>query len=157
MLALSFLLLVGVMLIAEGFDHKVPKGYIYFAMAFSVAVEMLNIRMRQEEQRAGQAARAIREELDAHTLETARARATYCDARFAARGEGEMVFALLRLAGVIWIFGFIVLALVATSSYLYSTETAPERTQRWQTRLRMALMWPIALMSSAGRARLRRG
>jgi predicted tellurium resistance membrane protein TerC len=48
MLALSFLLLVGVMLIAEGFEHKVPKGYIYFAMAFSVAVEMLNIRMRKK-------------------------------------------------------------------------------------------------------------
>jgi predicted tellurium resistance membrane protein TerC len=48
MLALSFLLLVGVMLVAEGFDHKVPKGYIYFAMAFSVAVEMLNIRMRKK-------------------------------------------------------------------------------------------------------------
>jgi predicted tellurium resistance membrane protein TerC len=51
MLALSFLLLVGVMLIAEGFDHKVPKGYIYFAMAFSVAVEMLNIRMRKKKGR----------------------------------------------------------------------------------------------------------
>ena len=48
MLALSFLLLVGVMLVAEGFDHKMPKGYIYFAMAFSVAVEMLNIRMRKK-------------------------------------------------------------------------------------------------------------
>jgi predicted tellurium resistance membrane protein TerC len=48
MLALSFLLVVGVMLVAEGFDHKVPKGYIYFAMAFSVAVEMLNIRMRKK-------------------------------------------------------------------------------------------------------------
>jgi hypothetical protein len=68
-----------------------------------------------------------------------------------------MVFALLRLAGVIWLFGFLVLALVATSSYLYSTENSPERVQRWQTRLRMALIWPIALMSSAGRARLRRG
>jgi hypothetical protein len=68
-----------------------------------------------------------------------------------------MVFALLRLAGVIWLIGFLVLALVATSSYLYSTENAPERSQRWQTRLRMALIWPIALMSSAGRARLRRG
>ena len=51
MLALSFLLVVGVMLIAEGFDHKVPKGYIYFAMAFSVAVEMLNIRMRKKKAR----------------------------------------------------------------------------------------------------------
>ena len=68
-----------------------------------------------------------------------------------------MVFALLRLAGVIWLFGFLVLGLVATSSYLYSTENSPERSQRWQTRLRMALIWPIALMSSAGRARLRRG
>jgi predicted tellurium resistance membrane protein TerC len=47
MLALSFLVVVGVVLIAEGFDHHVPKGYIYFAMAFSVAVEMLNIRMRK--------------------------------------------------------------------------------------------------------------
>jgi len=52
MLALSFLLVVGVMLIAEGFDHKVPKGYIYFAMAFSVAVEMLNIRMRRKKSAA---------------------------------------------------------------------------------------------------------
>jgi predicted tellurium resistance membrane protein TerC len=34
--------------VAEGFEHKVPKGYIYFAMAFSVAVEMLNIRMRKK-------------------------------------------------------------------------------------------------------------
>lgn len=47
MLALSFLVLVGVLLIAEGFDHHVPKGYVYFAMAFSVVVEMLNIRMRK--------------------------------------------------------------------------------------------------------------
>ena len=46
MLALAFLVLVGVTLMAEGFDAHVPKGYIYFAMAFSVAVEMLNIRMR---------------------------------------------------------------------------------------------------------------
>jgi len=47
-LALSFLILVGVTLLAEGFDAHVPKGYIYFAMAFSVAVEMLNIRMRKK-------------------------------------------------------------------------------------------------------------
>jgi predicted tellurium resistance membrane protein TerC len=44
MLALSFLLLIGVMLIVEGFDVHVPRGYIYFAMAFSVFVEMLNLR-----------------------------------------------------------------------------------------------------------------
>ena len=48
MLALSFLILVGVTLMVEGFDVHVPKGYIYFAMAFSVAVEMLNIRMRKK-------------------------------------------------------------------------------------------------------------
>ena len=47
-LALSFLILVGVTLIVEGFDVHVPKGYIYFAMAFSVTVEMLNIRMRRK-------------------------------------------------------------------------------------------------------------
>jgi predicted tellurium resistance membrane protein TerC len=40
---------VGVTLIVEGFDVHVPKGYIYFAMAFSVAVEMLNIRMRKKQ------------------------------------------------------------------------------------------------------------
>jgi predicted tellurium resistance membrane protein TerC len=47
MLALAFLVVVGVVLIAAGFDHEVPKGYVYFAMAFSVAVELLNIRMRR--------------------------------------------------------------------------------------------------------------
>ena len=48
MLALSFLLLIGVMLVAEGFHHAIPKGYIYFAMAFSVLVEVLNIRLRKK-------------------------------------------------------------------------------------------------------------
>jgi predicted tellurium resistance membrane protein TerC len=47
MLALSFLVVVGVVLIAEGFDNHVPKGYVYFAMAFSLGVEMLNIRTRK--------------------------------------------------------------------------------------------------------------
>jgi predicted tellurium resistance membrane protein TerC len=47
-LALSFLILVGVTLIVEGFDIHVPKGYIYFAMAFSVSVEFLNLRMRKK-------------------------------------------------------------------------------------------------------------
>jgi predicted tellurium resistance membrane protein TerC len=55
MLALAFLVVVGVVLIAEGFDQHVPKGYIYFAMAFSVAVEMLNIRMRRRSRRPGPA------------------------------------------------------------------------------------------------------
>src|SRR5207245_11414019 len=47
MLALAFLFVIGVVLIADGFDHHVPKGYVYFAMAFSVCVEMLNLRMRK--------------------------------------------------------------------------------------------------------------
>lgn len=47
MLALSFLLLIGVALIGDGLDMHIPKGYIYFAMAFSVLVEMLNLRMRR--------------------------------------------------------------------------------------------------------------
>jgi predicted tellurium resistance membrane protein TerC len=47
MLALSFLLLIGVMLVAEGLHQKIPKGYIYFAMAFSLLVEMLNLRVRK--------------------------------------------------------------------------------------------------------------
>jgi predicted tellurium resistance membrane protein TerC len=46
MLALSFLLLIGVSLLAEGFDHHIPKGYIYFAMGFSVFVEAINLRIR---------------------------------------------------------------------------------------------------------------
>ena len=45
-LALSFLILVGVALVGEGLDLHIPKGYIYFAMAFSVAVEMVNLRIR---------------------------------------------------------------------------------------------------------------
>jgi predicted tellurium resistance membrane protein TerC len=56
MLALSFLVVVAVVLIAEGFGHHVPKGYIYSAMAFSVVVEMLNIRLRKH---------STREELEA--------------------------------------------------------------------------------------------
>lgn len=48
LLALSFLILIGVMLVAEGFDQHVDKGYIYFAMAFSLVVELLNIRMTKK-------------------------------------------------------------------------------------------------------------
>jgi predicted tellurium resistance membrane protein TerC len=51
MLALSFLVVVGVVLVAEGFDHHVPKGYVYFAMAFSLGVEVLNINMRKRNAR----------------------------------------------------------------------------------------------------------
>jgi len=48
MLALSFLVVVGVVLVAEGFGHHVPKGYIYFGMAFAFCVELLNIRFRKK-------------------------------------------------------------------------------------------------------------
>ena len=47
MLALSFLLLIGTSLLLEGFDQHIPKGYIYFAMGFSVFVEMINLRLRR--------------------------------------------------------------------------------------------------------------
>jgi len=57
MLALAFLILVGVALVGEGFGFHIPKGYIYFAMAFSVGVEMLNLRMRR---RAEERALALR-------------------------------------------------------------------------------------------------
>jgi predicted tellurium resistance membrane protein TerC len=50
MLALSFLLLIGLSLMAEGFDHHIPKGYIYFAMGFSVFVEAINLRMKKKSQ-----------------------------------------------------------------------------------------------------------
>ena len=52
MLALSFLIMVGMMLMVEGFGVHVPKGYIYVAMAFSLAVEMLNIRLRSKRAKA---------------------------------------------------------------------------------------------------------
>jgi predicted tellurium resistance membrane protein TerC len=48
MLALSFLILIGVMLVAQGFDQKIDKGYVYFAMAFSLGVELLNMRFRKK-------------------------------------------------------------------------------------------------------------
>jgi predicted tellurium resistance membrane protein TerC len=49
MLALSFLLMIGCMLVIEAFEMHVPKGYIYFSMAFSLFVEMLNIRLRKKQ------------------------------------------------------------------------------------------------------------
>ncbi len=48
MLALSFLILIGVLLVADGLGHHIPKGYVYFAMAFSLGVEMLNLRLRKK-------------------------------------------------------------------------------------------------------------
>ncbi len=52
-LALSFLILIGVMLVAEGFGQHVSKGYIYFAMAFALAVEVINMRMRKPQPKVG--------------------------------------------------------------------------------------------------------
>ncbi len=52
MLALAFLLLIGVILVAEGLGQHIPRGYIYFAMGFSVFVEMLNLKMRRSKQPA---------------------------------------------------------------------------------------------------------
>ena len=57
MLALSFLLLIGVSLLAEAFEQHIPKGYIYFAMAFSILVEMLNLKMRTK--KAAKSAKAV--------------------------------------------------------------------------------------------------
>ncbi len=54
MLALAFLVVVGVVLVAEGFDHHVPKGYVYFAMAFALGVELINIRLRKRSGKAVQ-------------------------------------------------------------------------------------------------------
>ncbi|MCF6472209.1 TerC family protein [Nonomuraea sp. MG754425] len=56
MLALSFLVLIGVVLVAEGLEQHIPKGYIYFAMAFSVIVELLNIRVRGRNTKHGEPA-----------------------------------------------------------------------------------------------------
>jgi len=48
MLALAFLLMIGLVLVAEGFHHTIPRGYVYFAMAFAIFVEILNIRIRKK-------------------------------------------------------------------------------------------------------------
>lgn len=64
---------------------------------------------------------------------------------------------LLRLFGMAWLFGALVFTASATSSYLFSSEQQPDRSLRWHSRLRTALLWPIAIFSSAGRARLRNG
>ncbi len=64
MLALAFLVAIGVVLIAESFGTHVPKGYIYTAMAFSVAVEMLNLRLRARSSRPAELIASIAEEED---------------------------------------------------------------------------------------------
>ena len=58
-LALSFLIMVGMVLVAEGLDFHVPKGYVYFAMAFSVTVELINIRVRKNAKRNAELQREI--------------------------------------------------------------------------------------------------
>ena len=50
-LALSFLLLIGVLLVADAFGHHINRGYVYFAMAFSLAVELLNMRLQKRASR----------------------------------------------------------------------------------------------------------
>jgi predicted tellurium resistance membrane protein TerC len=47
MIALSFLITIGALLVAEAFDQEIPKGYVYFALVYSLLVELLNIRMRK--------------------------------------------------------------------------------------------------------------
>ncbi|MEJ5962385.1 TerC family protein [Pedobacter immunditicola] len=64
MLALSFLLLIGVSLLAEGFDQHIPKGYIYFAMAFSILVEMLNLKMKKNTRKPVELRDTPRENID---------------------------------------------------------------------------------------------
>ena len=64
---------------------------------------------------------------------------------------------LLKLAAIVWFFGFMVFAIAAASSYVYSSEEQPLRAGRLARRLRMALLWPAALLSASGRSRLRRG
>jgi predicted tellurium resistance membrane protein TerC len=52
MLALAFLLLIGMVLVADGLDQHIPRGYIYFAMGFSVFVEMLNLKAMKKRRKA---------------------------------------------------------------------------------------------------------
>jgi len=68
-----------------------------------------------------------------------------------------MPLILLRLFGMVWFFGVVLFTASATSSYLFSSEQQPDRALRWHSRLRTALLWPVAIFSSAGRARLRNG
>jgi len=68
-----------------------------------------------------------------------------------------MVIALLRLFLILWVFGLVLLVAVSTSSYLFSSEPEPGRSSRWHSRLRISLVWPLAVLTSSGRARLRAG
>ena len=70
MLALAFLVVIGVVLVAEGFGHHLPKGYIYSAMAFSVTVEMLNLRLRKRSSRPVDIISSIASPTDSDTTKT---------------------------------------------------------------------------------------
>ncbi len=75
MLALSFLLLIGLSLLLEGFDHHIPKGYIYFAMGFSVFVEMINLRLRKVVKPVQLKERYVEENSEGPAAEATRGRA----------------------------------------------------------------------------------
>ena len=101
MLALSFLLLIGVSLVAEGFDQHIPKGYIYFAMGFSVFVEMLNLRMRKKAHRSrcgGATARSTTRSSELVRLPSAGARSSRADAGSTPSRLSPEVAARARLA-----------------------------------------------------------
>jgi hypothetical protein len=68
-----------------------------------------------------------------------------------------MPLILLRLFAIAWFFGALLFGISATSSYLFSRERQPDRSWRWHSRLRAGMLWPIAVFSSGGRARLRNG
>jgi uncharacterized protein YbjT (DUF2867 family) len=97
-LALAFLILIGVMLVAEGLGQHVSKGYIYFAMAFSLVVEVVNMRVRKR--RAGRAAGATRFVLNSSVGADPQSRSFYLrvkgEAEAALAGLGYATLALVR-------------------------------------------------------------
>jgi predicted tellurium resistance membrane protein TerC len=89
MLALSFLLLIGLSLLLEGFDHHIPKGYIYFAMGFSVFVEMINLRLRKVVQPVQLKERYTEEASGGRGAEGVKGRGAEPKGRKAERGRGR--------------------------------------------------------------------
>jgi predicted tellurium resistance membrane protein TerC len=73
MLALSFLIMIGMLLVGESVDFHIPKGYIYFAMAFAFSMEMLNIRLRKKTAaniaKRAAAAKITAEDLNVNSIE----------------------------------------------------------------------------------------
>ncbi len=68
-----------------------------------------------------------------------------------------MPFIIIRIVWGLWLLGFVVLALAATSNLLFAPAGTPDRLSRWLSRMILALVWPVALLSRGGRERLRRG